>query len=243
MALFIIDAGHGLYTSGKRCMKKLDPNETREWTLNDRVADYLEAYLKSAGHTVKRVDDVTGKTDPSLSTRVSRANSTNAVAFISVHHNAGINGGSGGGTVVYTCKGCQKKSTEMQNAVYKRTIETAGLKGNRWDATLQENFTVVAETTMPAILIECGFMDSSTDIKYILNSAWSKKMAYGIALGVCDVFGGTVKNDSVTSTPKPTTAPTTDTIYRVQVGAFRNKANAESLVKELKSRGYDAIIK
>jgi N-acetylmuramoyl-L-alanine amidase CwlA len=32
-------------------------------------------------------------------------------------------------------------------------------------------------------------------------------------------------------------------LYRVQVGAFANKANADNLVKELKSKGYPAFIK
>lgn len=32
-------------------------------------------------------------------------------------------------------------------------------------------------------------------------------------------------------------------LYRVQVGAFSNKANADNLVKELKSKGYPAFIK
>ena len=40
MAKIAIDAGHGLYTEGKRCLKSLDPNETREWQLNERVAIY-----------------------------------------------------------------------------------------------------------------------------------------------------------------------------------------------------------
>ena len=34
----------------------------------------------------------------------------------------------------------------------------------------------------------------------------------------------------------------TGTIYRVQVGAFKNKANAEAMVKKLKAAGFDAII-
>ena len=41
-----IDAGHGLYTSGKRCLKKLDPNETREWTLNSRIATQVVDHLE-----------------------------------------------------------------------------------------------------------------------------------------------------------------------------------------------------
>ena len=35
----------------------------------------------------------------------------------------------------------------------------------------------------------------------------------------------------------------TSKIYRVQVGAYSNKANALAMQKKLKSQGYDAIIK
>ena len=108
MAKIALDAGHGLYTPGKRCLKKLDKRETREWIINDRVTDALELYLKLAGHSVLRVDDSDdGHTDVTLNDRVRKANNWKADAYISVHHNAGINGGSGGGTVVYVSKGCQ----------------------------------------------------------------------------------------------------------------------------------------
>lgn len=193
MAKIAIDAGHGLKTSGKRCKKSLDKNETREWVLNDRVADALAVYLKSAGHTIKRVDDTDGSTDISLSKRVTAANKWGADFYISVHHNAGVKGGSGGGTVVYTCRKCSKKSTEAQNAIYKHAIERGDLKGNRADGTLSYDYYVIKKSEMPACLIECGFMDSSTDIKYILNPEWSKKIALGIAEGICEVFGGKVK--------------------------------------------------
>lgn len=233
MAKIAIDAGHGLNTAGKRCLKTLDSKETREWVLNDRVADELELLLGAAGHTVYRVDDVDGSTDVPLADRVARANKWGADAYISIHHNAGVNGGSGGGTVVYTCNGCQKKSTELQNAVYKKAIERADLKGNRYDGTLSSNFYVVKHTKMPAILIECGFMDSKTDIKYILDPEWSKKMALGIAEGVCKVFGGEVIQK----------APTSGKLYHVQVGAYSVLANAEEMQRKLKKAGFDAIIK
>jgi len=35
--LICIDAGHFLGTPGKRCLKSIDPNETREWVLNDNI--------------------------------------------------------------------------------------------------------------------------------------------------------------------------------------------------------------
>ena len=101
MSKIVIDAGHGKNTAGKRCLKSLDPNEIWEWVLNDRVANALETYLLSAGHTTLRVDDTSGNTDVSLDTRVKMANEWKADYYASIHHNAGMNGGAGGGTSCY----------------------------------------------------------------------------------------------------------------------------------------------
>ena len=51
------------------------------------------------------------------------------------------------------------------------------------------------------------------------------------------------KSSSSTEAPKKERASSSDTIYRVQVGAFKDKKNAEALVKTLKGKGFDAIIK
>lgn len=49
MAKIVIDAGHGRNTAGKRCPKSLDPNETREWVLNARVAEAVADLKLRAG--------------------------------------------------------------------------------------------------------------------------------------------------------------------------------------------------
>ena len=70
-----LTAGHYLGTPGKRCLKKLDPNETREWTLNDRIADKVEKLLQDySGYELIRTDDTTGKKDISLTARTNAAN-------------------------------------------------------------------------------------------------------------------------------------------------------------------------
>ena len=200
MAKIAIDAGHGLYSSGKRCMKSLDPNQTREWVLNNRVAVELAILLESAGHETLRVDDPTGKIDRSLEARVKKANDWGADFFISVHHNAGINGGKGGGLEVYVVRQPSATSVKAQNAIYKHCIARTNHKGNRYDGTPVANFYVIRYTKMPACLIECGYMDSAVDIKLILDPEWSKKMALGIAEGICEIYGGkinTVKKETV----------------------------------------------
>ena len=70
-----LNAGHYMGTPGKRCDAKLDPNETREWWLNDRIADKVETKLKPYdGIEILRIDDTTGKTDLSLTNRTNKAN-------------------------------------------------------------------------------------------------------------------------------------------------------------------------
>lgn len=199
MAKIVIDAGHGKNTAGRRCLKSLDEKETREWVLNDRVADALGTYLKSAGHEVMRVDDTDGSTDVSLAARVQKANEWKADYYASIHHNAGINGGTGGGTIVFVYPGTSGITPKTQEAIYKHAIARAGLKGNRSDGTITANYYVLRKTTMPASLTECGFMDSATDIKYILDPNWSKEIALGIAEGICEVFGGKVKDNEDTT--------------------------------------------
>lgn len=246
MAKIALDAGHGLYTPGKRCLKKLDKRETREWIINDRVTDALELYLKLAGHSVLRVDDWDdGHTDVTLNDRVRKANNWKADAYISVHHNAGINGGSGGGTVVYVSKGCQAKSIKLQEAVYKRVIVRGKLKGNRYDGTLSANFYVIRKTKMPAILIECGFMDSAVDIKHILDTDWSEQVGLGIAEGVCEVFGGSIPDQKPSKpSPKPDKPVGKSFLVRIKTDLNIRKGPGAEFKKEgcIKDKGTYTIV-
>lgn len=181
MLKIVIDAGHGLYTSGKRCMKKLDPKQTREWTLNDRIADKVESLLQGYdGYQLLRADDSTGKKDVSLNDRVKAANSFDADIYLSLHHNAGIKGGKGGGIVAYIAKTASAESEQWQKALYNELIAATGLKGNRASPLVRKNFAVVKKTKMPAVLLELGFMDSATDVPVILTEAYADKAAGAI---------------------------------------------------------------
>lgn len=184
-----IDAGHGLNTAGKRLPKKLDPNQTREWTLNSRVAGYIaEAATLYENVQTLRVDDPTGKKDISLSKRCKAANDWGADMYISCHHNAGIKLGTGGGIVAF-CYKTGTKATEYRDEIYAACIAAGGLKGNRSNPTPEKGFYVLKRTKMPAVLTEYGFMDSRTDAPVILTDAYAKKVAYATIEAIAKVAG------------------------------------------------------
>lgn len=202
--IIALDAGHGMKTSGKRCLKSIDPNQTREWWLNDRIADLVEMDLKkNYDCTVLRVDDTTGEKDISLSARVKVANNVKADFYLSIHHNAGIKGRTGGGTVVFFwLHGSAAVAQRLYNAVISKT----GLVGNRKDKVSASSLYVIKNTKMPALLLENGFMDSTHDTPIILTTAHSKKTAHGIVNFLASELGLS-KNDSAHNISKPDNKP------------------------------------
>lgn len=177
--IIALDAGHGMGTAGKRCLKSIDSAQTREWYLNDRIADQVQALLAEYDCTTIRVDDTTGAKDISLASRVKTANNARADMYISIHHNAGINGGSGGGTVVYYYSSAADRPLQAQR-LYNVVTARTGLFGNRSSKVIKNGFYVIKNTAMPAFLIENGFMDSRTDTPIILTADHAQKTAQGI---------------------------------------------------------------
>ena len=228
MLKLAISAGHYLGTPGKRCDKSLDPNETREWWLNNRVADKLEKILADyEGIEILRVDDTTGKKNVTLDERVIAANKWGADFYLSIHHNAANKVFHGGGIVAYAYTSARPTSYEWQSALYASAIKHTGLKGNRSNPLARSNLFEVRETKMPAVLMECGFMDSTADVPIILTEEFADDLAKAFAEVIVERSGATKK---------------AKTLYRVQVGAFGSEAKADEMLRKLKAAGFEGYI-
>lgn len=205
-----LNAGHGLYTAGKRCLKSLDPNETREWYLNDRIADKIENLLTAYnGIEVLRIDDTTGQKDIGLSTRTTKANNWGADFYLAIHHNAGVNGGTGGGIVAFTYTSVGSTTAAWQKDLYNELIKLTGLKGNRATPLSKANLHEVRETKMPAVLLELGFMDSAKDVPIILTDKFATECAQACVNVIVAKAGLTKKvKENVQPVIVPTVEPT-----------------------------------
>jgi N-acetylmuramoyl-L-alanine amidase len=227
-----LNAGHYKYTAGKRCHADIDPKQTREWVLNDRICDKIEKILAEYdGIEVLRIDDTTGEKDVSLANRTTKANNFGADFYLAIHHNAAGKKFSGGGIVAHVYTSPSSESLAWQKALYDASVKATGLKGNRSTPLAKSNLHEVRETKMPAVLMECGFMDSTVDCPIILTEDFADKIAKAFADVIIEKSGVTKK-----------VVPTTSVIYRVQVGAYSQKKNANAMALRLKEDGYDAII-
>lgn len=222
----VIDAGHGGKDPGAVA------NGLQEKNLTLTLSKYMQDYFNDnyTGHEVK----LTRSTDVfiELSKRADIANDYDADIFISNHVNAG--GGTGFESFVYNEPGAA--SIAMQNMLNTEALIIAkkyGL-GAHGIGNKRGDLAVVRETKMPAILTEICFIDSK-DAALLKKNAFLRDMAGAYARGIAKFIG---LPDKI----KVEKASTNDKVYRVQVGAFADKKNAETLAAELKKKGYSTVI-
>lgn len=174
-----LDAGHGLYTSGKQT-----PNGIKEWTLNDKVCDKVTKYLSVYDCQIIRTDNDEGDVDESLSSRYNKYVKAGVAAFVSIHHNAYKSvWGNHTGVEVYTDKNPIKKDIELANCIYSRLVKYTGLKGR---GIKQYDFAVINQDKIPAVLVEGGFMDSNIDYNVITSDKGQDDYARAVADGLVE---------------------------------------------------------
>lgn len=206
--LVAIDAGHGMHTEGKQSVpmsknlyidgevvrKKGKIIKENEW--NRGVSEYLAAALKRCGIDTMFTADMTGKTDIPLSTRANTANKKGADILISNHYNAIGNCDTWQsrvkGLLVLRTKNASSKSIKLGKLAAKhleKDIDYEYSYGLMRDVDMS-GFTlaILRQTTMPAILIEYGFMDYWNEAKLMLDKKHQEKCAEAVAKAVCEYF-------------------------------------------------------
>jgi N-acetylmuramoyl-L-alanine amidase len=225
-----LSAGHAKTTPGKQT-----PDGTmKEWEFNAAVVKYLMAELANyEGVAVLRLDDPTGKRDIPLQERSDRANAWGANVHIDIHANAfGCTWNDVGGIETYVYKTKPKEAVALAQKVQANLIKATGLKDRGVKAA---DLHMLRETKMTAILVECGFMTNREEAELLKCDNYRRIVARAI-------LDGLVSQYKLKKKAKPQQKPSDGKLYRVQVGAFSDRKNAERLAEELKKKGYPAII-
>lgn len=189
-----------------------------ERKLNVKVSAYMNAYLL-ANYDCQTM--VTDGSNNSLSGVANEANKWGADLFVSNHFNAG--GGDGYEALVYS----EKRIPLGQ--VFEKHVKAAGQ--NSRGVKLRPGLAVLRLTNMPAVLNEGAFVDNKADIEDWNDDGELMKLGIAYAEAAAEYLGLEKK-----------VAPAAGTLYRVQVGAYRERANAEAMQKKLNAAGFPGII-
>lgn len=197
-----------------------------ERDLNVAVAGYMDEYLNAHYAVQTRVNS-----GDSLYALCDEANAWGADLFVSIHFNAA--GGDGYECYVYSDK------TVPLGKLFEKQVLAVGQ--NSRGVKIRTNLAVLYRTEMPAILNEGAFVDNLKDIQDWNDAQELKTLAIAYAKAAAEYLQLEEKAPAEEAPAEEAPAPVW---YRVQVGAYREKANAETMLKKIQAAGFaDAYIK
>lgn len=246
MPKIMIDAGHygNRYNAGVI-------SGYYESNMNWELQCYLKAALEAYGFEVG-----TTRADKAKDLEVYKRGlaSKGYDLFISLHSNAASTEPPDYVALYHLTADSTTKADDVSKAIAKRlapvVAEAMGVKqGYRvltrdpgfdrdGDGQLNDNYYGVLHgadvANTPGIIIEHSFHTNKAACKWLMDSKNLKALAAKEAAVIADCFGLKKKEETATQND--------DTIYRVVTGSFRDKANAQERIAELKAAGFESFI-
>ena len=212
-----ISSGHSINCQGASDI-------INEVTEARKVVDRIYQLCKDMGIEVYKYHDTSSSNSQNLSNIANWHNQFKDGIDVSIHFNAYQHTSNSMGTEV-----CYYSQSQLASKVSSAISKASGLKDR--GAKERKGLYVLRNTNKPMILIEVCFCDSSYDVqKYQENFD-------NICLAIIQALTG--KTTQINNTNNNSN---NDKIYRVQVGAYKIKSNAEEMQQKLKKLGVDSII-
>lgn len=218
MAKVFLGVGHGGSDPGAVA------NNTKEKDLNLSIALACRDMLEKHGVSVKmsRSKDE----DDTLSEEIRECNAFAPDLAIDIHNNAG----GGDGAEAFYHYGGGKSKTLAENIlgeVVKVGQNSRGAK-IRKNSNGKDYYGFIRETSCPAVIVECAFVDNASDLEILATESDRKKVGEAIAKGILKSLGVEIQSERG--------------YWKVQVGAYLYRENAVAMQKKIKAVGFDACI-
>ena len=231
MNLLILDSGHAKNTPGKNNAKE----NFYEWEFNNDMQYKIKARCEELGIKVfltnpnpSTVSDIALSTRSSLANDYWLRNSKPKAIFISLHANA-YSSASARGTETYTANNASSASKNFAKVLNDNIVKTMkSLDVNAKDRGVKcKDWTVIQKASMPSVLLEYAFYSNLGDLKILKNNR--SELVEATVKSICQYFGVEYKKEITINTNK---------MYKVCVGAYKDKDNADKIHKEAKSKGF-----
>jgi N-acetylmuramoyl-L-alanine amidase len=191
----VIDPGHGGFDRGG-----IPRQRVAEKTMALDLGQRLAVILRRAGYRVvmTRNSDVF----VTLGQRVRIANSYRDAAFVCLHFNSATRVGANGIETYYF----STRSAELAANIHRQLI--AGTSGDN-RGIRRRGYYVLRRTSIPAVLVECGFLTNPTESRLVLQSSYRERLAQRIAYGIMGRRPETYRPvvDGLTHVPAPIRQP------------------------------------
>ena len=165
--------------------------------------------------------------DDELTQRIRECNAFDPDLALDIHNNAG----GGDGAEVYHHFGGGTGKVLAQNILEEITAIGQNSRGTktRLNDAGTDYFGFIRQTNAPAVIVECAFLDNAKDLPIIDTAAEQETMGTAIAKGILKTLNIPFRQQDAE-------------LYRVQVGAYRVRENAQAMLKKLEEAGFSGFI-
>ncbi len=247
MAKICIIVGHGKSENGGYDSGAVSRDgKYHEFKIAKEIARYAVEYLNANFDITADLMNYEGNLY--LTERIKKVNAENYDFIAEIHLNAG--GGTGVETYYYHGS---RKSQNYADKICDHVADALNLKQRsnygddkafdpdkdggdktKLNSKGKDYFGIIRETKPCAVLVETVFIDTESDLAKVKTDEGQKLCGIAIAEGIAAARGLKKK---VTAKPADS-----DKLYRVQVGAYSEKPNAEAMKAKLEKLGIKSII-
>lgn len=189
-----LDAGHGINTAGKRSPRFGDKKDYMlEYEFNISLCIMLYKLLRD--NKIDAQFSSNDLTDLPLKDRINHINKENKINMIkyksimvSIHANAFGDGKTfneaDGIEILYNPNNVE--DLRLSNTIHKEMLIIPNLKSR--GLKHRSNLALLNSLTIPATLIECGFMTNKKDLEKLLSYEYKLNLAHAIVNGIKNYY-------------------------------------------------------
>ena len=106
--------------------------------------------------------------------------------FVSIHLNKFTTSAARGSQVFYNGKILQSK--QLGECIQNSIISLLQPENTRVNKQATSSTYLLYNATLPAVLVECGFLSNKAELEFLKNENYQKKMALCCFLGITEYF-------------------------------------------------------
>lgn len=189
----ILDAGHGGFDGGA-----VATDGTVEKDINLNICLVLSDMLKSVGYDViltrtadvstddVETDKIAVRKKSDLKNRLELMRDYPQAVFVSIHLNKFTTSAARGSQVFYSGKTTQSK--ELGEDIQKSIVKLLQPENTRVNKQATSGTYLLYNATIPAVLVECGFLSNSAELQNLKKTDYQNKIAFSIFCGINEFF-------------------------------------------------------